>query len=71
MPTYEYRCDKCGRFELEQRITEDPLKTCPHCGGQVERLISANVNFILKGPGFYATDNRPKEPSTDSDTKAS
>lgn len=61
MPTYEYRCEKCGRFEEFQRISDDPLKTCPKCGGPVKRLISSNVSIIFKGSGFYTTDNRSKE----------
>jgi putative FmdB family regulatory protein len=56
MPTYEYRCDECGNeFEAIQKITEDPLKSCSKCGGQVQRLIAA-TNFILKGSGWYKTD---------------
>lgn len=58
MPTYEYKCDRCGKFEQWQSITDDPLAACPTCGGPVKRLISNNVNIIFKGPGFYATDNR-------------
>lgn len=58
MPTYEYRCEHCGLFEFQQRITEDPLQTCPKCGGAVERLISRNVNIIFKGSGFHITDYR-------------
>lgn len=58
MPTYEYKCEQCGKFEHWQKITEDPLSTCPTCGGPVKRLISRNVNIIFKGPGFYVTDNR-------------
>ena len=56
MPTYEYHCDGCGReFEVKQRITEDPLKTCDVCGGAVRRLLSP-APFILKGEGWYVTD---------------
>ncbi len=55
MPIYEYKCDKCGVFEVTQRITEDPLRRCPTCKGKVERLLSAS-SFILKGSGWYATD---------------
>ena len=55
MPIYEYRCDKCGIFEVTQRITESPLKRCPTCKGKVERIIS-HTSFILKGSGWYATD---------------
>ena len=29
MPIYEYRCGKCGDFEVTQRITEPALKRCP------------------------------------------
>ena len=55
MPTYEYACGKCGHeFEREQRITEDPVKTCPECRSRkVERLISA-TSFVLKGGGWYS-----------------
>ena len=55
MPIYEYACAKCEReFEVEQRITEDPVKTCPHCRSRrVKRLIS-NTSFVLKGSGWYS-----------------
>jgi len=55
MPTYDYQCEKCGfEFEREQRITEDPIKTCPKCKSRkAKRLLSA-PNFILKGGGWYA-----------------
>jgi len=57
MPTYEYKCKRCGyEFERFQKITADPLTTCPECGGSVERLITEGGGFILKGRGFYATD---------------
>lgn len=60
MPTYEYKCPKCGKFEYQQSIKDDPLAACPTCGSEVKRLISANVNIIFKGSGFYVTDNRSK-----------
>lgn len=55
MPVYEYACEKCEReFEVEQRITEDPLKTCPHCRSRrVKRLIS-QTSFVLKGGGWHS-----------------
>jgi putative FmdB family regulatory protein len=55
MPIYEYKCDKCGVFEVTQRITERPLKKCPTCKSKVERIISS-TSFVLKGSGWYATD---------------
>ena len=55
MPTYEYGCEACGKkWELEQRISEDPVKKCPKCGKlKAKRLISGG-NFVLKGGGWYA-----------------
>jgi putative FmdB family regulatory protein len=73
MPIYEYNCDKCGVFEVTQRITEKPLDVCPTCGGSVKRLIS-HTSFVLKGSGWYVTDyarsaNAKGENSTDSAAK--
>ncbi|HUO57224.1 MAG TPA: zinc ribbon domain-containing protein [bacterium] len=65
MPTYDYSCEKCGNFELWQSIKDNALSACPKCGSKVERLISANVGFVLKGAGFYQNDY--KNPSTPSD----
>lgn len=55
MPTYDYQCGKCKfEFEREQRITADPIKTCPKCKSRkAKRLLSA-PSFILKGGGWYA-----------------
>jgi putative FmdB family regulatory protein len=55
MPIYEYNCQKCGTFEISQRITEKPLGKCPTCKGKVKKLIS-NTSFQLKGTGWYITD---------------
>ena len=60
MPTYEYKCNKCGhRFERFQSIMAGPIRKCPECGkNAVERLISAGGGLIFKGSGFYITDYR-------------
>ncbi|MDD5503761.1 MAG: zinc ribbon domain-containing protein [Candidatus Omnitrophica bacterium] len=59
MPTYEYKCEKCGKiFEEFHSITAEPVKKCKFCSGKVRRLISPGAGFILKGNGFYATDYR-------------
>lgn len=58
MPTYEYLCVKCGKFEDFQSITAKPLEKCPKCGGPVSRVISAGGGMIFKGSGFYSTDYR-------------
>ena len=58
MPVYEYQCDDCTlRFEKMQRFSEDPIRTCPNCGGPVHRVIQP-VGVIFKGSGFYETDYR-------------
>ena len=59
MPTYEYECRECGhRFEEFQSITDEPIGTCPECGGEVRRLIGSGAGIIFKGSGFYQTDYR-------------
>jgi putative FmdB family regulatory protein len=55
MPIYEYRCPKCGDFDVMQKITEKPLRKCPTCKGKVTKLVS-NTSFQLKGSGWYLTD---------------
>jgi putative FmdB family regulatory protein len=59
MPTYEYECQKCQhRYELFQRITEAPKKSCPECKGRVKRLLGTGAGLLFKGSGFYITDYR-------------
>ena len=73
MPTYEYRCEKCGHeFEREQRITEEPVKKCPSCrSARAKRLISA-TSFVLKGGGWYSdlySSAKGKSASGDGESK--
>jgi putative FmdB family regulatory protein len=64
MPLYEYQCEACGiRFERQQNFSDEPVKVCPECGGEVHRLIYP-VGVIFKGKGFYVTDNRKAKSST-------
>lgn len=54
MPIYEYKCSSCKKlFEVFQRITEEPLTSCPDCHGSVKKLVSMSA-FHLKGGGWYA-----------------
>ncbi|MGP8051365.1 MAG: FmdB family zinc ribbon protein [Desulfobaccales bacterium] len=56
MPIYEYQCSACGQvLEKWQKFSEEPLKSCPACGGPLHKLISSCA-FHLKGSGWYATD---------------
>ena len=56
MPTYGYRCGNCGhQFEIVQRISDEPLKTCPKCQGKLSKVLYP-VGISFKGSGFYTTD---------------
>src|SRR5262245_54308898 len=60
MPTYDYRCQKCGHeFELFQSIRDGVKRRCPKCGkNALKRLIGTGAGVIFKGSGFYQTDYR-------------
>ena len=58
MPTYEYACRNCGEhIEVVQSFKDEPLTECPACRGPL-RKVFAPVGIVLKGSGFYKTDNR-------------
>jgi putative FmdB family regulatory protein len=49
MPTYEYACSHCGtHFERQQGMKDAPIKVCPECGAEVQRLVSGGSGFIMK-----------------------
>jgi putative FmdB family regulatory protein len=61
MPTYAYRCDRCGlRFDRVQSFSAGPLKRCPECDGHVRRLIQP-AGIVFKGSGWYVTESRKKD----------
>ena len=65
MPLYEYKCLKCGRrTEKIENVSGPHLKKCPHCGGKVERMISASA-IQFKGSGWYVTDYAGKTKGSD------
>src|SRR5580693_8750056 len=54
MPLYEYECAACHkRTEKIQKFSDPEITTCPHCGGELKRVLSAPA-FALKGGGWYA-----------------
>jgi putative FmdB family regulatory protein len=55
MPIYEYRCENSHLFEVMQKMTEDPVTTCPECGAPVQRVFHP-IAVHFKGSGFYNTD---------------
>jgi putative FmdB family regulatory protein len=60
VPLYEYQCKKCHSLtERIQKFSDPPLTTCPHCGGELEQLLSAPA-VQFKGSGWYVTDYAKK-----------
>ena len=58
MPTYGYRCEKCGNeYDVWQRMSDEPGAACPSCGGEGRRLFFP-AGIVFKGGGFYKTDSR-------------
>ena len=58
MPTYVYRCAKCGEdLEVYQTFSEKPLTKHTGCGGKLTKVFPS-VGIVLKGSGFYKIDNR-------------
>ncbi len=56
MPIYEYVCDDCGAStEVLQKMSDDPLEVCTHCGGRLRKVLHP-VAIHFKGSGFYTTD---------------
>jgi putative FmdB family regulatory protein len=53
MPLYEYECTSCHRrTEKIQKFSDPELTVCPHCGGPLERTITAAA-VSFKGGGWY------------------
>lgn len=72
MPTYEYACKKCSEtLEVVQSFSDEPLKVCPNCQGELRKVFSA-PGISFKGSGFYKNDSRgPSQPSTSSSESSS
>ena len=71
MPIYDYRCDHCGHmFSAVQSFKDEALEKCPNCGKKPRRLISTPA-IVFKGSGWYKTDSRPGEKSSDSSSSSS
>src|SRR5437868_21737 len=72
MPTYDYKCPKCGtEFQLVQKITAKGGAKCPKCGIKAERQLSGGAGLVFKGSGFYLTDygrggQKPRSESSES-----
>jgi len=70
MPHYDYICNVCGyKFEVFQKMSDEPLSFCPSCGGKVKRLIGKGAGPIFKGTGFYQTDYKNNNSAKESSKK--
>ena len=67
MPIYEYQCQACGnQHEAIQKMSADPLVTCPACDKpELKKMVSA-AGFRLKGNGWYETDFKGGSKKNDS-----
>ena len=70
MPIYEYKCLICEhQFEVIQRLSDNPVESCPECNEKsVKKLVSA-PSFRLKGGGWYETDFKTGSKKNIVDTK--
>ena len=63
MPLYEYECTACHRrIEKIQKYSDAELTACPHCGGRLERTITAAA-MVFKGGGWYADGYASHKPA--------
>src|SRR5258707_15247906 len=74
MPLYEYECTTCHTHtEKIQKFSDPEITVCPHCGGHLERVISAPA-VSFKGGGWYADgygNAKPKSTGDSSSTTSS
>jgi putative FmdB family regulatory protein len=73
MPLYEYECTTCHKHtEKIQKFSDPEITVCPHCGGHLERVVSAPA-ISFKGGGWYADGygNAKPKSASDNGTKSS
>jgi putative FmdB family regulatory protein len=68
MPLYEYECTACHkRTEKIQKFSDPEITICPHCGGHIERVVSAPA-ISFKGGGWYADGYGNAKPKSSGDS---
>jgi putative FmdB family regulatory protein len=69
MPLYEYECTQCKlHTEKIQKFSDPEITACPHCGGLLERVVSAPA-ISFKGGGWYADGYGNAKPAAKSESK--
>jgi putative FmdB family regulatory protein len=67
MPLYEYECTTCHKHtEKIQKFSDPEITVCPHCGGPLERVLSAPA-VSFKGHGWYADGYGNAKPKSSGD----
>jgi len=67
MPLYEYECTACHKHtEKIQKFSDPEITVCPHCGGHLERVLSAPA-VSFKGHGWYADGYGNAKPKSSGD----
>jgi putative FmdB family regulatory protein len=70
MPLYEYECTICHKHtEKIQKFSDPEITVCPHCGGHLERVLSAPA-VSFKGGGWYADGYGNAKPKSSSDSNS-
>jgi putative FmdB family regulatory protein len=68
MPLYEYECTTCHKHtEKIQKFSDPEITVCPHCGGKLERVLSAPA-VSFKGGGWYADGYGNAKPKSSGDS---
>ena len=71
MPLYEYECTICHKHtEKIQKFSDPEITVCPHCGGHLERVLSAPA-VSFKGGGWYADGYGNAKPKSSGDSNGS
>jgi len=71
MPLYEYECTACHQHtEKIQKFSDPEITVCPHCGGPLERVLSAPA-ISFKGGGWFADGYGNAKPAAASESKTS
>ncbi len=71
MPLYEYECQQCRRHtEKRQKFSDVEITVCPHCGGHLQRVITAPA-IAFKGGGWYADGYGSPKPQSSGEGKSS
>jgi putative FmdB family regulatory protein len=65
MPLYEYECKTCHkRTEKIQKFSDVEITICPHCGGELERTITAPAVHFAGGGWYKDGYGNAKPPAT-------